>query len=132
MVLFLTKYKKRLSFPKTMLLGVQFIGIFFGLLMIYFSYVYYRRNSYSWKSYLLWCLIWIGFIFLVIFPQTVYGVMQVLEIRRTADFFVMAGLLLFASILFYLYAIVKTTEKKMQQLTRAFAIEVKKSRDKKR
>jgi hypothetical protein len=109
-----------------MIAGVQIIGILFGLIMCYFTYVYYKRGNYSHKSLILWVIIWLGFITIVAIPSTVYDIMQVLKIQRTADFFVMAGMLLFMAITFYMYNIVKTNNKKMEELVRKIALNKKK------
>ena len=120
-----------------MIAGVQIIALLFGIIMIYWSYVYYKRKDYTWRSFLIWTTVWLAFIVLVMYPQTLYSVMDVLEITRTADFFVMVGFALYAVIIFYMYVTVKKTEGKMQKLVRTLAIErrertVKKKTKKKR
>ena len=90
-----------------MIFGVQILILLFGLVMIYFTFLYYKRANYEKFGLVFWMLIWIGFIFLGMFPQTVYGVMEALSIERTADFFYAGGILLFSVVLFYLYNITK-------------------------
>jgi len=111
-----------------MIAGVQIIGLLFSVIMIYLSYVYYRRQNYSWRSFLLWSAVWVVFLFIILFPTTIYGVMDVLEIERTADFLIMGGYLLYAVIIFYLYIVVKKSDKKVETLVRALAIEKAKKR----
>lgn len=105
-----------------MIIGLQIFGILFSLVMIYFTYVYYKRNNYSKNSFILWTLIWIGFGIMVLFPKTIYGIMEVLQIQRTVDFFVISGFLFFAVILFYLWIVVKRNERKLENLVRNLAI----------
>ncbi len=115
-----------------MMAGVQIIGVLFGLIMIYMSYYYYKRNSYTWRSFLVWLAVWVALIAIIIAPTTIYGVMQALEIERTADFFVMAGFVLFALIIFYLYVTVKQTNKKVEKLVRTIAFRKAEKKTKKK
>jgi len=56
-------------------------------------------------------------------PETIYGVMEVLQIQRTVDFFVIGGFLIFSVVLFHLYIITKENQKKVEELVRKIAIE---------
>jgi len=108
-----------------MIAGIQILGILFALVMIYLTYVYYKRNNYSKKSMILWSLVWLAVLVLVSIPKTVYGIMSVLQIDRTADFFVLAGFTFFSVIIFYMYVILKKTKNKVDDLVRKIAIEEK-------
>ena len=112
-----------------MIFGVQIIGIFFAVVMLYLTFLYYKKNHYSISSFILWTIVWIGFLILVLFPQTIYGIMQSLEIERTVDFFVIAGFLFFSLIIFYLYNITKQTQQKVEKLVRKIAIEERHSKE---
>lgn len=106
-----------------MILGLQIIAILFSLIMTYFTFLHYKRKEYDIRGFVIWLLIWIGFMILAIFPETVYGVMESLKIERTVDFFVISGFLIFSVILFRNYAIAKKNEKRIEQIVRKFAIE---------
>lgn len=106
---------------KNMLFGVQILILLFGIVMIYFTFLYYKRDNYEKLGLAIWLAIWFGFIFLGMFPQTVYGVMEALSIRRTADFFYAGGMLLFSVLVFYLYNITKKTKKQVEVLVRKVA-----------
>jgi len=106
-----------------MLVGIQLLGILFGIVMIYFSYLYFKRGNYSKKSFILWTGTWSAVIIIFAIPQVIYSIMSLLAIRRTADFFTATAIIFLTSIVFYLYTIVKKTEKKMEDLVRSVAIE---------
>ncbi len=105
-----------------MIAGVQIVGVLFSLVMIYLTFVYYKRGNYSVKSFILWQLVWIATLVLIGRPQTAYGLMQALQIERTADFIVMAGFTFFSVVIFHMYVIVKKTNRKMEELVRKIAI----------
>jgi hypothetical protein len=104
-----------------MLFGVQILILLFGLVMIYFTFLYYKRANYEKTGLIVWFLIWLGFIVLGVFPQTIYGIMQMLAIERTADFFYAGGMLFFAVLMFYLYNITKKNQKQVETLVREIA-----------
>ena len=101
---------------------LQVLGAFFGFVMLYLTYLYYKKNSYDIKGAIVWTCVWVGFIFLASFPSVTYGVMQKLEIERTVDFFVIGGFLVFSIIIFKTYTAIRKLEKKMEKLVREVAI----------
>ena len=105
-----------------MIYGVQILGILFAFIMLYFTFLYYKRDSYGKRSLLLWFLVWVFFLVMVMFPTTVYGVMQTLQIKRTVDFFVIGGFLFFSVIIFHLYITVRNMQKKLETLVRRLAL----------
>lgn len=106
-----------------MIFGLQIIGLLFGLVMLYFTFLFYKKRAYDDKSFLIWILVWSFFLVMVIFPQTIYGLMETLEIERTVDFFVIGGFLFFSIVLFYLYVIVKKCQRRIEYLIRKIALQ---------
>lgn len=104
-----------------MIFGVQIIGLLFGLVMIYLTFLYYKRANYDKQGLVFWFLVWLGFIFLAMFPSTIYGIMELLKIERTADFFYISGFLLFSAVLFYVYNITKKNQKQLETVVRKIA-----------
>ncbi|MBW2964721.1 DUF2304 domain-containing protein [Candidatus Woesearchaeota archaeon] len=104
-----------------MIFGFQIIGLLFGLVMVYFTFLYYKRANYDKTGLIFWFVVWLGFIILVMFPQMVYGVMGVLHIERTADFFYISGFLFFSVVLFYVYNNTKKNQKQLETLVRNLA-----------
>jgi hypothetical protein len=105
-----------------MIFGVQILAIVFLALMMYFTFVNYKRKNYGFQSLILWMSVWLGAIILVSVPKTIYGIMQTLEIQRTADFFTLVGFAFFTAIIFYIYTLVKKNSYKMERLVRELAI----------
>lgn len=105
-----------------MIVGIQVIGLLFGLIMLYLTFLYYKKKAYTGNSFIVWSFIWICFILIVIFPEQIYGIMETLEIKRTVDFFVISGFLFFSVIIFYLYIITKKNQKMIEDIVRKVAI----------
>lgn len=102
--------------------GIQLVGVLFALIMLYLTFLYYKRSSYSTKSFVLWIVIWCGFLIATFFPSTLYGLMEELSIQRTVDFFVIGGFMFFSVIIFYLFSIIKMLERRIEELVRDVAV----------
>lgn len=105
-----------------MIPGLQMLGILFGLIMIYLTFINFKRKNYDVKDFAIWTVVWVFFLFITIFPKLVYGVMESLQIERTVDFFVIGGFMFFSVIIFYLYRSVKKSEKKVEEIVRKIAL----------
>lgn len=106
-----------------MILGIQLVGILFGLIMIYLTYTNYMKKRFSREAFILWMLVWIGAIFIFAVPYVFYGVMELLRIERTADFFVASALIFLTTMSFHMYTKVKYMEEKVELLVRKLAYE---------
>lgn len=111
-----------------MIMGIQLMGIIFVFIMIYLTFLYYKKSHYSAASLSLWMAVWVGALLLVLFPETLYGIMETLKIERTVDFFVICGFMFFIVLIFYLYSAVKQMQRKMEKLVRKVAIDGKKDK----
>lgn len=98
-----------------MILGIQILGIIFGLSMIYFCFLHYKRHEFSKIQFLFWEILWSGFIFIILFPKITNFLLQELSIDRAMDFFIIIGFMFVAAITFYNYT---ATNKIKQNLER--------------
>ncbi len=105
-----------------MIIGIQLLGILFGIIMIYFSILYYKKKNYNKKSLTLWLITWFAVIIIFAIPEIIYRFMDLLAIQRTADFFTAGAIIFLTTIVFYLYTVVKKTQYKMEHLVRELAI----------
>ena len=111
-----------------MVIGLQIIGMLFALVMLYLTFLYYKKSSYSTMSFALWSVIWAGFLFMTFFPATLYGIMEDLKIERTVDVFVIGGGMFFTVIIFHLFTIVKSLERKIETVVRRTAVNAPKKK----
>lgn len=122
-------YKVR---SQSMIGGLQIFGIIYLLFMMYLTFLYYKRNNYSIRSFVFWMSIWAVSIVLMIFPQSASVLtQQVLGVSRVIDFYLIMGLLFFSLITFINYRTVKKNEQKIEDLVRKIAIEKKEKKSKK-
>ena len=90
--------------------------------MLYLTFLYYKRKDYDSKAFFVWICIWLLLIGVIMFPKSIYGVMETLKIERTADFIIGAGFSLLFLIIFYLFVTVKSIQKKIEKVVRAVVI----------
>ena len=106
-----------------MVYGIQLLAILFGLIMIYMTFLYFKRGNYGTIPFLFWIAIWLAFLVLAAFPRFVYGVMDALAIQRTADFFVVSALLVYSVVIFKLYVRNKELQAKIEKVVRRVAFD---------
>ncbi len=106
-----------------MLLGIQILGLMFIAMMIYFTYLNYKRHNYGSKSLIAWLIIWIAAGIIIIIPGTLYGIMEYLNIDRTQDLLYTGAFIILFVTVFNMYVTIKKTHAKVEALVRKEAIQ---------
>src|SRR3989344_2236750 len=88
---------------------IQLLGIIFGVAMMYFTFVKYKRKEISNLECTIWMAGWVVLIGLAIRPSIL-------------DFFIVVGFFVILGLGFYNYSLVKKMERKMEQLVRDTAL----------
>lgn len=104
---------------------LQGISIIFGLFMLYVVRIHRRKGHMEAFEYGAWMGMWVIFILLAIFPQTVQGFTQRLNIARVFDLLVIISLMVLVYISFQNRISYKRLEKKLEQIIRKNAIDEK-------
>jgi len=104
-----------------MILGVQIIGVLFGLFMIYLTFLYKKRGEIDQKESAFWFLVWIAFILVSIFPNFLVPLAERLSFSRVMDMLVILGFVFVIGISFYNYHTLRKTQKKVEEMVRKFA-----------
>lgn len=105
-----------------MFLGIQLLGLLFIAMMIYFTYLNYKRHNYGSRSFVSWTIIWIIAGIVVTMPQTLYGLMNYLNIERTYDLFYVGAFTILFIVVFNMYVTIKKTHTKVEKLVRENAL----------
>ncbi len=111
-----------------MVLGIQIAGLLFGLFMIYYSFLNYKRKEFTVKESSLWIFVWIVFIVITLFPSVLDPIVEIGGFFRTLDVLIISGFIFLIATNFYTYTITRKTQKQMEKIVRATAIKRKKSR----
>lgn len=107
------------------ILGIQILGILFGIFMIYYTFLHYKRKELTIKEYSFWVVLWILFIILTLFPTVLKPLVRSIGFARTMDFFIVTGFMFLIGSLFYIYLLVRGNQKKLEEIVRKIAFEKK-------
>lgn len=105
-----------------MFLGIQVLGIIFGLFMLYLTILCFRKKDLNTGDIIVWIPIWILFLIGVIFPKTLDVFMQTFNVIGAIQLFSILGFMFFAIIVFYLYRAVRINSKRVEKLVRIIAL----------
>ncbi|MEI6478411.1 MAG: DUF2304 domain-containing protein [bacterium] len=105
-----------------MVTGIQLVGIIFGLVLTYFTFLHYKRDEFSLKEFLGWQAIWVCFLAITLFPNTFYSFNSDLGILRPLDLYTILGFIVVMSITFYNYVNVDRLRKQLEKAIRDLAL----------
>lgn len=105
-----------------MILGIQVVSFVFALIMIYLSYVNFRKKEIDKVDFYTWLIIWIAASSVVLFPEMLRDFSSRFLITRLFDLMVVAGFILLISMTAKTYVRSNKTEKKMEEFLRQDAI----------
>lgn len=99
------------------MLGIQIVGILFGLFMIYYSFLNYKKKQFSRFEFACWMVLWLGLIFITSWPHSVdFFVEKIFTMQRPLDFFVVSGFLLLTALAFYNYNLARKNQKQLETI----------------
>ena len=109
-----------------MILGIQIAGLLFGLFMIYYSFLNYKKKEFTVKEVSFWIFVWVVFIVVSIFPYILDPISRSLNFARTFDLLIITGFLFLIISTFYTYTVTRKTQKQVESIVRDMAIKKKK------
>ena len=105
-----------------MVLGIQIAGFLFGMFMIYYSFLNYKRKEFSAKEFVFWIFLWAVFIILTLFPFLLDPVVKSFGFFRALDVLIISGFLFLIATNFYTYTITRKNQRQLESVVREIAI----------
>ncbi|HLC61078.1 MAG TPA: DUF2304 family protein [Candidatus Nanoarchaeia archaeon] len=105
-----------------MVLGIQIAGILFGLFMIYYSFLNYKRKQFTITEFIFWAVVWIFLILVALFPAALDPAVKYFGFFRALDVLVVSGFLFLILAVFYTYTLTRKTQKQVETVVREIAI----------
>jgi len=105
-----------------MISGVQILGILFGVLMVYLSFLHYKRREFNRFSFLVWESVWMLFLFVTLFPKTIGGFTQELGFVRLMDFLTITAFMLITVLIFHNYMALSKIKRSLEREIRKEAL----------
>jgi len=100
------------------ILGVQIIAILFAIFMLYVSFLHWKRKDFNGGEIFFWIALWLGFIFITLFPDVLQNITQKLFFTRVMDFLMVAAFMILAFLGFQNHVSNRRMEKKIEELIR--------------
>ena len=111
-----------------MVLGIQIGGFLFGIFMIYYSFLNYKKKSFGIKELLFWIVIWVGFMVITLFSNILDPITKSVNLARTFDLLIIAGFILIIGVVFYMYSITKKNLRQIEDIVRVLAMRGRKGK----
>ena len=105
-----------------MITGIQILGVFFALGMSYLTFLFYKRGDYPRKDFIFWMFIWIGFLFLLFFPESARHLSRPLGVISVMNLFMVLAFMLTFALLLYQHDTMRKNEKKLRTVVREMAL----------
>ena len=105
-----------------MVLGIQVAGLLFGLFMIYYSFLNYKRKQFTVIEFAFWAAVWILLIVVALFPYILDPIVKYFGFFRVFDVLVVSGFLFLIIAIFYTYTLTRKTQKQVEAVVREVAI----------
>ena len=103
------------------MLGIQVLGVLFGLFMMYYSFLHFKRNEFTTKEFTFWTVLWVLFIYVTLLPTSLDFIVKSLSLTRPLDFFIIVGFMVLIAMFFYTYTLVRINQRKLEHIVREIA-----------
>ncbi|NOQ55540.1 MAG: DUF2304 family protein [Nanohaloarchaea archaeon] len=105
-----------------MLNGLQFIGIIFATVMIYFTMLYYKRKDFSKTEFQLWVVFWVVLIVVIIFHKYLNFIALTFTLHGVLEFLTIGSLFVLYGVVFLIYHKITKTQKSIDIIVRKVAV----------
>ena len=108
-----------------MVLVVQVVGIVFAVMLMYFTFLNYKRKDMNLGEFIFWFALWIVFIYVTLVPYSLSFIADTLQLVRLMDLFTISALMFLIVLTFYNYMMTMHTKRKIEHVVRAIALRKK-------
>ncbi|HOI18845.1 MAG TPA: DUF2304 domain-containing protein [Candidatus Woesearchaeota archaeon] len=102
---------------------IQIVALLFGCIMAYFAYFNYKKKEISLEGMIFWCVVWLCFIGIALFPSLLNPIVETLSFTRAFDLLVVLAFGFLATFTFYNYILMSKVRKKLERLVQRIAKE---------
>ena len=105
-----------------MITGIQIVVIIFSFFMFYVTFLHFKKRELSLGEALFFSLLWLGAIFLTVFPKSVDFILKTFRIYRLLDLATIVGFAVLVGLSFKNYLEIKDLKKKLEKIVREKAL----------
>ena len=108
--------------------GFVIIGLLVGLMGLYITYYYYKRNDLNNLELVLLCIFWLGFIIIdisaMVFVEQIKTFLEILSVPRLMDLFTIIGFISLYIVSFGNYTNLRRMQKDFESIVREDALRI--------
>ena len=108
------------------MIGIQILGVLFGLLMVYYTFLSLKRKEFRRGEFSIWAILWISFMIVVLFPNLLNPITASLSVSRKLDFLIIIGFMFLIGLGFSTYRVSRRNRKRIESIVREIAIKKEK------
>lgn len=101
---------------------MQIVGVIFALGMLFLSYLHFKRKEFFLTDLIVWIIVWLGFVIVVVFPESVKFVFQSFSIQGPLWFITITAIIFLTILVFYLHYTVRKGQLKLAELVKKTAL----------
>jgi hypothetical protein len=105
------------------MINIQVLASVFGLFMAYLSFLHYKRREFNRYQFVIWELLWGGFIVVTLLPDRFNSITEKLGIARAFDLFAIGAFVIILFLTFHNYLLITKLEKRLEDRVRTKALE---------
>ncbi len=105
-----------------MVSGIQIIGIIFGLVLSYFTFLHYKRGEFTIREFIGWEGLWVAFVMVTLYPSKFLVYSTNLGATRAFDLFTLLGFTVVLTISFYTYVSLDRLRRQLEKAIRDVAL----------
>lgn len=98
--------------------NIQLIAGVFGLIMMYLSFLHYKRHEFNRYQFVVWEILWVGFVSVTLLPNRFNFVTERLGIARAFDLFAIVAFVIILFLTFHNYLLITKLEKRLEHKVR--------------
>lgn len=102
--------------------NIQIIALIFGLVMVYLTFLHYKRKEFNRYQFVIWEILWFGFIVVTVLPDRFNLLTERLGIARAFDLFAIGAFVVVLSLSFHNYLLITKLEKRLENKVRQKAL----------
>lgn len=110
---------------------LQLLSATFGLYMLYWSFLIYKKRLIYIRELVFWAVVWTGFIGVSLLPDSTKLVLQTFKISRTMDLLMIVSFIVLWLVAYRNYIDNRRVKRKLQDLVRQSAVKEAMARKKK-
>lgn len=105
-----------------MIYGTQILGMLFVLIMVYLTFLYHKRHEFGKLEMIGWMGLWVGTLFLIVFPQSLNLVLEELNIGSVTQLLIIGSIMILFGLTLVGNVKLKNMGKKIDELGRETAL----------